>query len=151
MSKVADYDPQSSAISAAYVAAFNSYVRDTLHYGAGIAFKPGISIYESWDYKHQPPGAKRALIALPNVLPDLAIAMKQNPTLKVMVNGGYYDVSTPYFAGKLEMRHLPIPASLNGNIEYRYYESGHMVYAHPPSLKALHDNVADFIERTDNR
>ena len=151
LSKVADYDPQSSSISAAYVAAFNSYVRDTLHYGAGIAFKPGISIYESWDYKHQPPGAKRPLIALPNVLPDLAIAMKQNPTLKVMVNGGYYDVSTPYFAGKLEMRHLPIPASLNGNIEYRYYESGHMVYAHPPSLKALHDNVADFIERTDNR
>jgi carboxypeptidase C (cathepsin A) len=40
------------------------------------------------------------------------------------------------------MRHLPIPDSLKGNIEYRYYESGHMVYAHLPSLKAIHDNVA---------
>ena len=148
LSKVATYDPQSSAISAAYVAAFNAYVRDQLHYEPGIPFKSGISIYESWDYKHKPPGADRALIALPNVLPDLAVAMKQNPDLKVMVNGGYFDVSTPYFAGRFEMRHLPIPASLSGNIEYAYYESGHMVYAHPPSLKALHDNVADFIRRT---
>jgi carboxypeptidase C (cathepsin A) len=148
ISKVASYDPQSSAISAAYVAAFNSYVHGALRYEPGIEFKSGIPIYDSWDYKHKPPGSDRALIALPNVLPDLAVAMKQNPDLKVMVNGGYYDVSTPYFAGRFELRHLPIPASLKGNIEYRYYESGHMVYAHPPSLKALHDNVAEFISRT---
>ena len=35
LSKVASYDPQSAAISAAYVAAWNDYVRDRLHYGAG--------------------------------------------------------------------------------------------------------------------
>ena len=148
ISKIASYDPQSSAISAAYVAAFNSYVGSALRYESGIEFKSGIPIYDSWDYKHKPPGGDRALIALPNVLPDLAVAMKQNPDLKVMVNGGYYDISTPYFAGIFEMRHLPIPDGLKGNIEYRYYESGHMVYAHPPSLKALHYNVAEFIART---
>jgi carboxypeptidase C (cathepsin A) len=150
LSKVASYDPQGSAISAAYVAAFNGYVRERLNYAPGIAFKEGIPVYESWDYKHKPPGAERELIALPNVLPDLATAMKQNPDLKVMVNGGYFDVSTPYFEGKLEMRHLPIPADLRGNIEYHYYESGHMVYAHVPSLVALHENVANFIRRTAN-
>jgi carboxypeptidase C (cathepsin A) len=150
LSKVASYDPQGAAISAAYVAAFNSYVPERLHYTPGITFKEGIPIYESWDYKHQPPGAERALIALPNVLPDLASAMKQNPDLKIMVNGGYFDVSTPYFEGKMEMRHLPVPANLRSNIEYHYYESGHMVYAHLPSLVALHDNVADFIRRTSN-
>ena len=151
LSKVATYDPQSTAISAAYAAAFNQYARGSLRYGEGIEFKSGIPIYESWDYKHQPPGGDRPLIALPNVLPDLAVAMKQNPDLKVMVNGGYYDISTPYFAGIMEMRHLPVPASLSANIEYHYYESGHMVYAHLPSLKALHDNVADFIRRTSSR
>jgi carboxypeptidase C (cathepsin A) len=31
-----------------------------------------------------------------------------------------------------------------------FYTSGHMVYAHEPDLKALHANVADFIERTKN-
>ncbi len=148
LSKVASYDPQSAAIGAAYIAAWNSYVRDRLHYDPKIAFKSGIPIYSKWDYKHQPPGIDRPLIMLPNVLPDLAVAMKQNPTLKVMVNGGYFDVSTPYFEGKMEMRHLPVPANLRANIEYHYYESGHMVYVHQPTLVALHDNVADFIRRT---
>jgi carboxypeptidase C (cathepsin A) len=150
LSKVATYDPQGSAIGAAYVAAWNNYVRARLHYTPDIAYKSGIPIYSKWDYKHQPPGADKPLIMLPNVLPDLATAMKQNPDMKVMVNGGYFDVSTPYFEGVMEMRHLPIPAALRGNIEYRYYQSGHMVYVHPPTLVELHDNVADFIRRTSN-
>jgi carboxypeptidase C (cathepsin A) len=148
LAKTASYDPQSAAISAAYLAAWNGYVRGTLHYGQGVEYKSGIPIYSKWDYKHAPPGVGDPLIALPNVLPDLAVAMKQNPDMKVMVNGGYYDVSTPYFEGIMEMRHLPIPPALRSNIEYRYYESGHMVYAHLPSLVAIHDNVADFIRRT---
>jgi carboxypeptidase C (cathepsin A) len=65
-----------------------------------------------------------------------------------MVNGGYYDVSTPYFEGVMEMRHLPVPPDIQRNVEYHYYESGHMVYVHPPTLVELHDNVADFIRRT---
>jgi carboxypeptidase C (cathepsin A) len=148
LSKVASYDPQSAALSAAYVAAWQHYSRERLNWRPDIQFKPGISIYSKWDYKHQPPGADKPLIMLPNVLPDLAHAMKKNPTLKVMVNGGYFDVSTPYFEGVMELRHLPIPAALKSNIEYHYYQSGHMVYVHPPTLVELHANVADFIRRT---
>src|SRR6185437_13945756 len=85
----------------------------------------------------------------PNVLPDLAAAMKHNPDLKVLVNGGYFDISTPYYEGWFEMHHLPIPAALQGNIEYRYYQSGHMVYVHLPALRQLHDNVAAFIRSTE--
>jgi carboxypeptidase C (cathepsin A) len=150
LSKVADYDPQGSAIGAAYAGAFNDYVRGGLHYGDGRHYQTSLDVYGSWDYKHQPPGAGKPLIALPNVLPDLAVAMKRNPTMKIMVNGGYFDVSTPYYAGRYELQHLPVPAALHDNIEYRYYPSGHMVYLHRPSLKALHDNVADFIRRSDN-
>ena len=40
------------------------------------------------------------------------------------------------------MQHLPIPDKLQGNIEYHYYPSGHMVYANEESLKMLHDDVA---------
>jgi carboxypeptidase C (cathepsin A) len=148
LSKVASYDPQSAALSAAYVAAWHHYSRERLNWRPDIQFKPGIPIYSKWDYKHQPPGADKPLIMLPNVLPDLAHAMKKNPTLKVMVNGGYFDVSTPYFEGVMELRHLPIPAALKSNIEYHYYQSGHMVYVHQPTLVELHANVADFIRRT---
>jgi carboxypeptidase C (cathepsin A) len=91
-----------------------------------------------------------ALQSSTNVMPDLATAMKTDPRLKVYVNGGYYDLATPYFAADYEDHHLPIPASLEGNISYSWYPSGHMVYAHEPSLKSLHDNVVRFIDQTDN-
>ena len=150
LSKESDYDPQSAAISSAYVSAFNDYVRSTLNYGQGKRFLPGIDVSKFWDFKHQPPGVPVPLPSAPNVMPDLAAAMKQNPNLKVMVNGGYYDLATPYFEGWYEMHHLPIPPSLQGNITYHYYPSGHMVYAHAESLKDLHDAVAAFIRQTDN-
>jgi carboxypeptidase C (cathepsin A) len=76
--------------------------------------------------------------------------MKRDPDLKVMLNMGYFDLATPFFEGIYEMRHLPVPQKLQANISYKFYESGHMVYAHPPALKALHDNVAQFIRDTDN-
>ncbi|HWE06194.1 MAG TPA: hypothetical protein VG274_05765, partial [Rhizomicrobium sp.] len=68
----------------------------------------------------------------------------------IMLNGGYFDLATPYYEGWYEMHHLQIPQNLQANISYRYYDSGHMVYAHGPSLKELHDNVAAFIRQTDN-
>jgi carboxypeptidase C (cathepsin A) len=150
LSKISEYDPQGAAISSAYVSAFNGYVRNTLHYGKERDYKPGIPVYASWDYRHEPPGAHRPLIALPNVLPDLAVAMKRNTDMKVMVNGGYFDISTPFYEGWFEMHHLQIPPSLQSNIEYRYYPSGHMIYVHLPDLKQLHDNVAAFIRASDN-
>ena len=82
--------------------------------------------------------------------PDLASAMKYNPNLRVLLTGGYFDVATPYCEGRYEMQHLKIPQKLQANIEYHYYQSGHMVYAHQASLKAIHDDVAAFIKKTDN-
>src|SRR5206468_9333223 len=83
-----------------------------------------------------------------NVMPDLANAMKINPSLKVQLNAGYFDLATPFYQGVYEMRHLPMPASLQSNIEYRFYDSGHMVYAKEASLKLVHENMADFIHHT---
>ncbi|HKU92316.1 MAG TPA: peptidase S10, partial [Sphingomicrobium sp.] len=45
LSKTSSYDPQDAAISAAYVAAWQNYVRDRLRYTPGIQYKSGIPIY----------------------------------------------------------------------------------------------------------
>ncbi len=148
MSKEADYDPQSAAISSAYVSAFNDYVRKVLKFGNRMTYKEGIDVEKSWDFLHQPPGSPIKVPQTVNVEPDLAFAMKTNPNLKVMMNGGYFDLATPFFAAIYELRQLPIQPALQKNIEMHFYTSGHMVYAHEPDLKALHDNVAAFIGRT---
>jgi len=150
LSKESDYDPQSASISSAYVSAFNDYVRKDLKFGETRTYKPEIDVDKYWSYKHTPPGAQIPLAQAPNVMPDLAEAMKYNPNLKVMLNTGYYDLATPFFEGVYEMKHLPIPPDLRNNIRFRFYESGHMVYAHEAALKELHDNVANFIRETDN-
>lgn len=143
LSEGAEYDPQSSAISSAYVSLFNDYVRHDLKYGEGQTYLPQALFGGSqWDFKHN--GNPVSV----NVASDLAEAMKTNPRLKVMVNGGYYDLATPFFAAQYEDKHLPIPQNLAKNIEYDWYESGHMVYVNDESLKQLHDKVADFIRRT---
>ncbi len=143
LSQGAEYDPQSSAISSAYVSLFNDYVRRDLKYGEGQTYLPEALFGGThWNlvHDHNP-------ISL-NVSNDLAEALKTNPRLKIMVNGGYYDLATPFFAAQYEDKHLPIPQSLAKNIEYDWYESGHMVYVLDESLKQLHDRVAAFIKKT---
>ena len=148
LSKEADYDPQSASISSAYVSTFNDYARRVLHYGEGVTYKPEIDVFRWWDMQHQPPGMPEKLPQSANVMPDLAAALKMNPNLRIQLNGGYYDLATPFYEGIYEMQHLQIPPKLQGNIEFKQYESGHMVYAHQAALQQLHDNVAGFIGRT---
>jgi carboxypeptidase C (cathepsin A) len=144
LSEEAEYDPQSSAISSAYVSLFNDYVRRDLKYGEGQTYLPQAQFGSAeWDLKHN--GNPINL----NVSSDLATAMKTNPKLRVMVNGGYYDLATPFYAAYYEDKHLPIPESLAKNIEFDWYESGHMVYVRDESLQQLHDRVAAFIRSTD--
>jgi carboxypeptidase C (cathepsin A) len=143
LSEYAEYDPQSSAISSAYVSLFNDYVRRELKYGEGQTYLDH-ALFDGvqWNFKHNGNPVST------NVAPDLAEALKTNPRLKIMVNGGYYDLATPFFAAQYEEKHLPIPQSLAKNIEYDWYESGHMVYVRDESLKQLHDRVAAFIVKT---
>ncbi|HVU48551.1 MAG TPA: hypothetical protein VHD85_20660 [Terracidiphilus sp.] len=143
LSKEADYDPQSAAISSAYVSLLNDYMRKTLKYGEGQTYLPDVNVFDGgakWDFTHN----QNPLVM--NVSSDLADAMKMNPRLKVMLNGGYYDLATPFFEAQYEEKHLPIPASLAKNIQYDWYESGHMVYVRSECLKQLHDRVAAFIK-----
>ena len=105
----------------------------------------------TWDFRHQQPGGPpvdQGFGSPTNVIPDLAITMKSNPRMKVMLAGGYFDLATPFFEGMYEMHHLPISDKLQGNISYHYYPSGHMIYVNEDVLKQFHADVAAFINGT---
>ncbi|MCC7511349.1 MAG: peptidase S10, partial [Anaerolineae bacterium] len=80
-----------------------------------------------------------------SVSESLRKAMTLNPYMKVFVANGYYDLGTPYFATEYTFNHLGLHESLRGNIRMAYYEAGHMMYIHIPSLEALKRDLAEFI------
>jgi carboxypeptidase C (cathepsin A) len=148
LSKDADYDPQSAAISSAYISAFNDYARKQLGMATDKVYKSRAMVFRHWSWKHEIPNGGFPLPTTTNVMPDLAIAMKYNPHLAVQLEAGYYDLATPFFQGVYEFQHLPLPPRLQNNLEMKFYPSGHMIYANEPSLRQLHDNVVDFVRRT---
>ena len=150
LSENAEYDPFGSATTPAFLAAINEYARDTLHYGDNLTYKP--SAREPgyhWNLQHTPPGGQGWDSSV-NVMPDLALTMKRNPKMKVMLMGGYFDLGCTFFAATYEMKHLPIPQSLQSNISYHWFQTGHMVYVNEDALHQLHDFTADFIRNNES-
>ena len=151
LSEAADYDPQSNAISSAYTTAINEYLRNELKFGRDWTYKPGAYTDPTftWNMKHNIPGMGPS-DGSTNVMPDLAYTIKNNPKMKVLLTGGYYDLATPYYEGIFEMHHLAIPQKLQSNISYHYYEAGHMVYVNEQVLSKFHDDVAAFVHETES-
>ncbi|MGH8162313.1 MAG: S10 family peptidase [Gammaproteobacteria bacterium] len=150
MGESGSYDPLNSAIDGPTVALFNQYVHNTLDFGKSMVYRPTAYriIYGrgGWSMKHKQPGSFFGGSGTPNVMPDLADAMKHDPNLKVLLMGGYMDLGTPFFGAEYEMHQLPIPDKLQKNISYSFFPSGHMVYVNPKAHKGLHDAAAKFIE-----
>ena len=151
LSKDATYDPFTNAIDSAFVTAINQYARQDLKYGENMTYKP--SARESdfhWHLAHKTPGDDGWDGSSVNVMPDLAMTMKRNPKMKVMLMGGYFDLGCLYFGATYEMKHLPMPRELQANISYHFFETGHMVYINETALKNLHDDTAAFIRSTES-
>jgi carboxypeptidase C (cathepsin A) len=79
------------------------------------------------------------------VAETLRKAMSMNPHLKVFAANGYYDLATPYLATNYTFNHLALDDDLQANISMAYYEAGHMMYVHLPSLARLKADLAAFM------
>jgi carboxypeptidase C (cathepsin A) len=146
LAEYAEYDPQETAISGAFVSVFNSYVREDLKFGMDKTYMVAADgAGRQWDWKHRGdrqygfPGA-------PNVMNDLIQAVISNPHLKVEVENGIYDLATPFLATEYTMDHLGLAPNLRRNIKLQYYEAGHMMYVRDEDLAKLKANVGSFID-----
>jgi carboxypeptidase C (cathepsin A) len=133
-----DHDPSLTAIMGPYTATLNDYVRSELEFESDLPYEILTSRVRPWGYdKHQ----NQYL----NVGETLREAMSKNPHLKVFVANGYYDLATPYFATQFTFNHLGLDPSLRDNISMAFYEAGHMMYVHRPSLAQLKQDLANFV------
>jgi len=137
-------DPQSDAITGAFTAAINTYLREELKYGGDERYAVGGNVQWNWNRGGRNGGWR----GTPYVGGDLASALTYNPNLRVQVENGYYDMATPFFATEYTMDHLGLRPNLRSHIELKYYDAGHMMYLHEPDLAQLKANIAQFIGAT---
>ncbi|MCE1245532.1 MAG: peptidase S10 [Firmicutes bacterium] len=135
----AEYDPSFS--KGPFVTAVNDYVRTYLKYENDLPYMPMAEhAHMMWNWS----GGLR--MGYFNVGETLRNQMCENPHLRAFIACGYYDLATPYFAAKYTANHLGLDKTLRDNVVLEYYESGHMIYYHKPSLVKLRDDVAKFYQ-----
>ena len=143
-----DSDPSSTAILGAYSAAFNSYVVDKLNYRQDTPYHVRSSEITSgkWDFKHKLPEYRRMRQAYPlfYTVDDLAQAIRENPSLKVLSANGYFDLATPFFGAERDVNQMELDPTLRGNVTFTYYQSGHMVYLNAEVRKAFRADLEKF-------
>ena len=146
LEKYSDYDPQSAAISAAFAAAFLDYYHGELRFGQGSTYRTtNYSVGEHWKWVHRTPKGDQPMV---NSGVDLAEALVKDANLRVLVLNGYYDLATPFSATEYVMAHLGLPTGVGSRIEMKYYEAGHMMYVHPPSMARMKRDLDAFIDST---
>lgn len=141
-----EFDPSSTAITGAYLGAFNHYVEDTLKWSSDTPYvRSGGDIIREWDWKHQQQGS-RFPQRVPYVAADLAHAMRTNPKLQVLSANGWFDLATPFFATEYDLSHMQLDPSLRPNLHFTYYPSGHMVYLNVDALKQFKTDLDAFYD-----
>ena len=147
LSQTADHDPQSAAISPAYITLFLDYfhnnlgVDKTLNYSITAGRREGFK----WDWKHEGNNRWGTQAAI-NTGPDMARALSRDPNMKVLILNGYYDLATVFYGVEHSIAHLGLNKSIQDNIIMKYYEAGHMMYTHQPSLEKFKSDIRNFIE-----
>lgn len=146
LSQTGEYDPQSAAISPAYITGFLHYLHhdlkvDNKHmYSITAGRRPGFK----WDWSHEG-NSRWGTSAAINTENDMAQALSRDPNMKVLILNGYYDLATVFYGVEHSIDHMGLPPHIKKNIIMKYYEAGHMMYTYPPSMKQFKEELAEFI------
>ena len=133
-----ELDPSHTASLGAYSGAMNDYLRRSLEFDLDVPYEILTSLYQTWKYDT----FQNQYV---NTAEHLRKGFQYHPGLKVIVLNGYFDLATPYLATQYTFDHIELPPEQRKNISMKYYEAGHMMYLHIPSLKQLKKDLEEFI------
>ena len=133
------HDPSGSALFGPFTSAMNQYLRDDLKVEEERVYEILTGNVYPWDYDEF---TNRFVSAAET----MRQAMTDNPFLKVFAACGYYDLATPSFAMEYTRDHLALAPELRENFSMAFYEAGHMMYVHEPSLRELRQDLLEFYQ-----
>lgn len=139
-------DPSDAATSAAWAAGFRTVVGTEIGYRNPNPYL--VSNWENvglnWDHRHRSAGVSWKA-GTPNVTYDLAMCMRHNPNMKVMVLGGRYDLATPFLGPVEDLSRMFLSEDIKANLSFKLYDSGHMIYVNPEAFDKMAADVERFL------
>lgn len=130
-----DYNAELTSWLHSFTPAINYYLREHLNYKTDLKYNMFGNVHP-WDRRNN------------NTREDLRQAMAENPFLHVMVQSGYYDGATTYFAAKYSMWQTDPSGKMKDRFEFHGYRSGHMMYLRNEDLKSSNQHIRDFIKKS---
>lgn len=128
-----EYDPAMADWNGAFSDAVNRYLREELGYNPDLKYNVWGNV-RPWN---RDDGT--------NVGQLLREAMRENPYLKVMIQGGYFDAATDYYSAIYTISHLQPGGEFRDRFRFSWYESGHMMYLRKPDLANANNDLREFI------
>ena len=126
------------AVPVKVTATWNQYVRNDLKFESDLPYEILTGRVRPWSYDQ----FQNRYV---NVAETLANAMTQNKDLKVFVANGNFDLATPFLATEYTFSHMRLDPDVRGNVTMDFFDAGHMMYTHLPSLERVKADMAKFI------
>ena len=132
-------DPSGDDITGVYAAMANDHLRRGLGYRSDLPYEVlSMEVFKSWDYED----FKDAHVDTSETLRRI---LTTNRHLRVYVANGLFDLATPHFATEYTVAHMGLKPEARERIEMSYFDAGHMMYVHEPSLMRLAADMRTFV------
>jgi len=134
------YDPSLEVIAGAFTATVNDYFREELKWKDDQLYEIIAKVMKNWNF-----GEGNQYL---NMNEELFQVLTKDPHVRVFSANGYYDLATPFFATDYTFNHIGLDKELRDHIQLKYYDAGHMIYTHRPSLIKLKKDLKDFYKQS---
>lgn len=126
------YSPEYDSWKHSFTPAINEYLREGLGFATDLEYNISGNV-RPWNDENGNTGIM------------LRKAMQQNPSLRVLNQQGYYDGACDPFGAKYSLWQMDPSGQLQDRIDYKEYQSGHMIYIRKDMLIDSNDDVREFI------
>lgn len=128
------HDPSSARLEGALSGALHEYLHKELGFKNSYTLFSE-EVHEQWDYWNYNEWG------YPNLMDALRRACFGNPSMKIFVGCGYFDLATPFATVEYCFEHLDVP---DISIQMEYYEGGHMYYTNPKARIKFKQDLTRF-------
>ncbi|MDI2090915.1 S10 family peptidase [Commensalibacter oyaizuii] len=131
-------EPVLSGFGKAYGNMFANYVAQDLNYPTPLTYNLlNMKLNSQWNYHDRDFSIVRGM-------PVLRKLLALNPSLKIFIGHGYFDVVCPFATSRWIADQMPVGKD---RITLRLYKGGHMLYTRPDSRAALTQDVRKLYEK----